>query len=1219
MNIESNFRSALQFLSRLQPRPRKASAIVEMIRASGLFDEDAYASKYQVRGGAAAIQHYLSVGWKFGFDPSERFSTLAYLKLNPDVAAVGMNPLEHYVRHGRSEGRRIWEDGKPPVVLAEPESAKASTDAAQAAPAPSGLDALAPEVRALLPQLRGFVSRAYYLSHYPDVAHEGVDPLDHYLLRGWREDRSPSEHFDTAFYLSEHPELKQLGLAPLVHFVQCGGETAMAAVPDHRIVVDPDGSAGGKLVNWADASMRIGVHAHVFFPELIGELALALANLPSHARVRFTTVTEGDRRYVENFMKARAPSWTFDVALTERAGRDVGPLFRQCADLWRSTDLMLHIHTKRSQHTTFGDPWRRYLFDQCLGSPALLDQIFAVFADNPRVALVFPDNYFEIKKFVGLNGNEAALGALCRALGCGHYDVETLREFPAGSMAWFRSSAYAPLVDYLNSYDAFGRGEKIEGTMAHVIERAFAAVPLAAGLEIRSFATPRRVAVDYSSEARGFPVYLDRHSSKWLRDSPRIASTEGRDLAPRVSVFNGESLNIHWIIPSFGLGAGGHMTIFRFVQFFETFGHRQTIWIQNASNYLAPVDALKVIREHYRPIGDNVFVRFLPDCLDQLSGDALIATDGWTAYPVAAATNFKQRFYFIQDYETLFHPAGANQLVIERTYGFGFAALCAGPWLVKMAREHGMWARQWNLAVDQEPYFPSARRPVRPGVKPVAQIAFYARANTARRAVDLGVAAFERRAEMGDRFHVHYFGGAEWLPAHGYEATHHGIIAPTDLGELYRRCDIGVVFSATNYSLIPLEMMACELAVVELDAESVRAVFSDAELMLAEPTPPAVARALGRLIDSPELRAKLGAGGRAAASRFDWEQSARAAEAAIFERLRERGCQPIRPAEICAPHLATGRKASVFIPVKDGGALFEQVVDRILAQKTDFEFDFLVHDNGSTDGTVDLLKRKAAQNRKFRFLQQPPDEFQHGRARNLGVQNTDGEYVAITTADALPADESWLAKLVSGFAKGPRVAGVTGRHRAHVTHGPFLARDMENNFDNFRNLSDLYAFDVPLASHIYPGGQEWQMITQFYSDNNSCISRAVWKVLPYPEIDWGEDMVWSWEVLKLGFQKAYVDDAIVYHSHEWDLSKSEAWYAVEGEFWKRFFGFDIVGDVNAELAAWNMRDRVFAIEHKVSAKQLERQLRLNAACLRGRAAGADPGRDLISRAASPRR
>lgn len=55
-----------------------------------------------------------------------------------------------------------------------------------------------------------------------------------------------------------------------------------------------------------------------------------------------------------------------------------------------------------------------------------------------------------------------------------------------------------------------------------------------------------------------------------------------------------------------------------------------------------------------------MIVRFLPDDVRQLSGDAVVATDCWTAYP-AAATRFKERFYLIQDYEPeLRSPIGSR-------------------------------------------------------------------------------------------------------------------------------------------------------------------------------------------------------------------------------------------------------------------------------------------------------------------------------------------------------------------------------------------------------------------------------------------------------------------------------------------------------------------------------------------------------------------------------
>jgi hypothetical protein len=61
----------------------------------------------------------------------------------------------------------------------------------------------------------------------------------------------------------------------------------------------------------------------------------------------------------------------------------------------------------------------------------------------------------------------------------------------------------------------------------------------------------------------------------------------------------------------------------------------------------------------------------------QLAGDIIIATDRWTVYPVVSAPNFKERFYFIQDYEPYFYPVGENYLTTEQTYHMGLCGLCA--------------------------------------------------------------------------------------------------------------------------------------------------------------------------------------------------------------------------------------------------------------------------------------------------------------------------------------------------------------------------------------------------------------------------------------------------------------------------------------------------------------------------------------------------------------
>ena len=69
------------------------------------------------------------------------------------------------------------------------------------------------------------------------------------------------------------------------------------------------------------------------------------------------------------------------------------------------------------------------------------------------------------------------------------------------------------------------------------------------------------------------------------------------------------------------------------------------------------------------------------------------------------------------------------------------------------------------------------------------------------------------------------------------KVRHAGILDAEALATLYRKCTIGFVLSGTNYSLVPNEMMACGLPVVDIDAEHTRLSYEPETAVLAEPTP----------------------------------------------------------------------------------------------------------------------------------------------------------------------------------------------------------------------------------------------------------------------------------------------------------------------------------------------------------------------------------------------
>lgn len=80
-----------------------------LIAESGLFDPDWYCDfAPEIEGsGIDPIAHFLGAGAAAHLDPGPEFSMRGYLRAHPDVATAGMNPLLHYLHHGRREGREI--------------------------------------------------------------------------------------------------------------------------------------------------------------------------------------------------------------------------------------------------------------------------------------------------------------------------------------------------------------------------------------------------------------------------------------------------------------------------------------------------------------------------------------------------------------------------------------------------------------------------------------------------------------------------------------------------------------------------------------------------------------------------------------------------------------------------------------------------------------------------------------------------------------------------------------------------------------------------------------------------------------------------------------------------------------------------------------------------------------------------------------------------------
>jgi hypothetical protein len=91
---------------------------VALLGSSALFDRDWYLTQYPdvAAAGIDPTLHYLRHGAIEGRDPGPGFSTRWYLDTYEDVSKAGVNPLVHYLEHGKTERRPIAPSSAPPVL-----------------------------------------------------------------------------------------------------------------------------------------------------------------------------------------------------------------------------------------------------------------------------------------------------------------------------------------------------------------------------------------------------------------------------------------------------------------------------------------------------------------------------------------------------------------------------------------------------------------------------------------------------------------------------------------------------------------------------------------------------------------------------------------------------------------------------------------------------------------------------------------------------------------------------------------------------------------------------------------------------------------------------------------------------------------------------------------------------------------------------------------------
>lgn len=111
-------------------------------------------------------------------------------------------------------------------------------------------------------------------------------------------------------------------------------------------------------------------------------------------------------------------------------------------------------------------------------------------------------------------------------------------------------------------------------------------------------------------------------------------------------------------------------------------------------------------------------------------------------------------------------------------------------------------------------------------------------------------------------------------------------------------------------------------------------------------------------------------------------------------------------------------EASVIIPVRNRKITIRGAVESVLEQKPEFDFNVIVVDNYSTDGTTDILKELSGKNNRLIHIIPDRTDLGIGGCWNVGVHSEHcGRYAVQLDSDDVYKDETTLQKMVEVFHK----------------------------------------------------------------------------------------------------------------------------------------------------------------------------------------------------------
>jgi GT2 family glycosyltransferase/glycosyltransferase involved in cell wall biosynthesis len=327
-----------------------------------------------------------------------------------------------------------------------------------------------------------------------------------------------------------------------------------------------------------------------------------------------------------------------------------------------------------------------------------------------------------------------------------------------------------------------------------------------------------------------------------------------------------------------------------------------------------------------------------------------------------------------------------------------------------------------------------------------------------------------------------------------------------------------------GFGLPVLEAMASGVPVVAADRTALPETCGDAAILVDPNDAGALAEALATAASDQDARTRLVQAGLSRASAFTWDRSAELTDAVIGSVLEEDEPIVALPSSTRRSRPSTGVAVSTIIVNHERRDLLKMCLESLerALQAVDEDTELIVVDNGSADGSVELVREQ------FPTVKVVELDRNHGFAGGVarGVAQARGEWIAVFNNDTTVEPDAIQVMLDAGRLH-PRVGSVAAQmrfaDRRHLLNSAGLELDrlgvaadrlVGTPLSELRESAPYEVFGATGGAAIF----RRQMLDQVGGFDESFFA-------------FFEDADLAWRAQAHGWRALYAPEAVVYHHH----------------------------------------------------------------------------------------